>query len=152
MRFTSILKTMTVLFLTHFNICPAEAIMIWLTKQMSTLSNQSLRDFLWNCLTKNSRNFPKKMSAVEPCFLIKLQDNVSKTGLWLRLSPRDLPILEQPFCRTHMSSSSWFLYAFLVFNRVVLLCSLSELATHKNTKVQLLGKFTGKGFIGNVPF
>ena len=44
MRFTSILKTITVLFLTHFNICPAEAIMIWLTKQMNTLSNQSLRD------------------------------------------------------------------------------------------------------------
>ena len=41
--FTSILKAITVLFLLHLDSCPAEAMIIWLTKQMNTLSNQSLR-------------------------------------------------------------------------------------------------------------
>ena len=38
--FTSILKAITSLLLLLFDICPAEAIIIWLTKQMNTLSNQ----------------------------------------------------------------------------------------------------------------
>ena len=41
--FTSILKAITVLFLLHFDSCPAEAIIVWLTKQINTLSNQSFR-------------------------------------------------------------------------------------------------------------
>ena len=41
--FTSIMKAIIVLFLLHFNSCPAEAIAIWLTKQMNTLSNQFFR-------------------------------------------------------------------------------------------------------------
>ena len=84
--------------------------------------------------------------------LIKLQDNVCKTGLRNRLSPRAFLILEQPFCRAHVSISSRSLDAFLVFNRITLLCSLSELVTHKNTKEQLLKNFPEKEFIGNVPF
>ena len=42
--FTSILKAITVLFLLPFDSWSAEAIMIWLTKQVNTLSNQSFRD------------------------------------------------------------------------------------------------------------
>ena len=41
--FTSMLKAITILFLLHFHSFPAEALMIWLTKQMNTLSKQSLR-------------------------------------------------------------------------------------------------------------
>ena len=43
MRLNSILKAITVLFLLHFDSCPAEAIIIWLTKRMNNLSNQSFR-------------------------------------------------------------------------------------------------------------
>ena len=43
--FTSILKAITVLFLLQFDSYPAEAIIIWLTKQMNTLSNQLFRGF-----------------------------------------------------------------------------------------------------------
>ena len=42
-NFTSILKAITALFLLHFDIYFAEAMIIWLNKQMSTLSNQSFR-------------------------------------------------------------------------------------------------------------
>ena len=41
--FTSILNARTVLFLLHFDSCPAEAIIVWLTKQMNTLFNQTCR-------------------------------------------------------------------------------------------------------------
>ena len=96
--------------------------------------------FLWNCLAKNSRKFIRKMSTVEP-FLIKLQDNVSKTGLRHRLFPRIFPILEQPFCRAHVSISSWPLDAFLVFNEEALLCSLfgtCHSQVHERTVTQKL--------------
>ena len=58
--FTSILKAITALLL-HFDTCP-EAIIIWLTKQINTLANQSFRG------VKKKVLFPRKMSAVEPCF------------------------------------------------------------------------------------
>ena len=84
--------------------------------------------------------------------LIKLQGNVSNTGLRRSPSPWAFPILEQLFCRAHTSISFWPLDAFLVFNREALLCSLSEPATHLSTKEQLHRNFPEKGFIGNVPF
>ena len=92
---------------------------------------------LWNCLAKTSWNFPRKVSAGEPC-------SYKVT--------RALPNLEQPFCRAHVSISSWSFDAFLVFNRVTLLCSLLKLATHKSTKEQLLRNFPEKGFIGKCSF
>ena len=66
--FTSILKAITVLALLHFDGCPAEAIIIWLVKQMNTLSNQSYRGVFVKLFSQKSRNFLRKMSAVEPCF------------------------------------------------------------------------------------
>ena len=66
--FTSILKAITVLFLLHFDSCPDEAIMIWLTKQMSTPSNKSFRGAFVKCLARKCRKFSRKMSTVEPCF------------------------------------------------------------------------------------
>ena len=39
-HFTSILKAITILLLLHFDSCPAEAGIIWFTKQMNTLSYQ----------------------------------------------------------------------------------------------------------------
>ena len=42
-NFISILKAITGFSLLHFDICSAEAITIWLNKQMNTLSNQSFR-------------------------------------------------------------------------------------------------------------
>ena len=71
--FTSILKAIIVVFLLHFGSCPAEARMIWLTKQMNTLFNQSFRGV----------------------FVFR--------GVF---SPTAFPILEQPFCRAHVSISS----------------------------------------------
>ena len=42
MTVTSILNAMTVFLLIHFDSCPAETIMIWLTKQMNTSRFQSV--------------------------------------------------------------------------------------------------------------
>ena len=115
---------------------------------MNSLSNQSFRGVLWNCLTEKSRNIPKKISVVEPC-LIKLQGNVSRTEPRRRLSLWGFPILEQSFCGAHASFSFCSLDASRVSNREVLLCSLSELATDRSTKEQLLRNFPEKWFIGN---
>ena len=68
------------------------------------------------------------------------------------LFSRIFPILEQPFCRAQVSISSCYLDAFLVYNREALLSSLSELATHKSTKEQLLRNVPEKVLIGDVPF
>ena len=43
MRFYQYSESNYSTFILHFYTCPAEAIMIWLTKQMDTLSNQSFR-------------------------------------------------------------------------------------------------------------
>ena len=48
--------------------CPAEAIMIWLIKQIDTLSNHSFKGVLVKLFGQKSRKFPRKMSAVESCF------------------------------------------------------------------------------------
>ena len=149
--FTSIVKAITVLFLLPFDSCPDEAIMIWLTKQMSTFISVVRRCFceiVWPKRVDSSREESQRWSPV----LIKLQGSVSKARLQHRLFPGIFPILEQPFCRAHVSISSWSLNAFLVFNREALLCSLLDLATHKRTKEQLPRKVREKGFIGNVSF
>ena len=141
--FTSILKAITVLFLLHFDSCPAEAMIIWLTKQLNTLSNQSFTGIFVKLFGQKSRKFPRKTSAVEPC-LIQLHDNVSKANLRYSLFPRIFPMLEQLFCRANVSISSISLDDFL--NREALLSSLLELATYMSTNV------LEKGFIGNVTF
>ena len=51
--FTLILKTITVLFLLHFDSCRTEAIIIWLTKQIITLSYQSFWDVFVKLLGQN---------------------------------------------------------------------------------------------------
>ena len=107
--------------------------------------------FSWNCLAKKVGCFLGKWQRCSPVF-IKVQDIVSKIGLRHWLFPRISPVLEQPFCRAHMSISSSSLDAFLVFNRKALLCSLLELATPKSTKEQLIRNVPEKVFIGNVPF
>ena len=106
---------------------------------------------LWYFLDKKVETFLGKCQRWDPVS-IKWQYNVSKTGLQYRLSPRAFPILEQPLCRAHVSISSWSLDAFLVLNKVALLCRLSELATHKNTKEHSIRNFPQKEFIGNVSF
>ena len=105
--------------------------------------------FLGNCLAKKVGSFLGKSQWWNPV-LIKLQNNVSKTGLRHRLFPRIFSVLEQPFCRAHVSISSWSLDAFLV--REALLCSLLELATHKSTKEQLLRNAREEGFLGKGSF
>ena len=81
--------------------------------------------------------------------LIKLQGNVSRTEPRRRLSLWGFPILEQSFCGAHASFSFCSLDTSRVSNREVLLCSLSELATDRSTKEQLLRNFPEKWFIGN---
>ena len=44
-NFTGILKAMTALFLLHFDICSAEAIIIWLNKQVNTNLTNSIYAF-----------------------------------------------------------------------------------------------------------
>ena len=83
-----------------------------------TLSNQSFRYALGSSLSENSWWWNP--------VLIKLQGNDSNTGLQYRCSLWAFPVL------------LWSLYAFVVFNREALLCSLSEPATHRSTKEQLL--------------
>ena len=51
--FILILKTITVLFLLHFDSCRTEAIIIWLTKQIITLSYQSFWDVFVKLLGQN---------------------------------------------------------------------------------------------------
>ena len=53
--------------LLHFDSCLAKAIIIWINKQMSILPTQ-FRSVFVKFLTKKTRNYPKKMSAVESCF------------------------------------------------------------------------------------
>ena len=53
---------------TFHSTCHAEAIMIWLTKQMNTLPNQSFRGVFIKSFGQKNRKFPRKMAAVEPCF------------------------------------------------------------------------------------
>ena len=77
-------STSTVLL--HFDSCPAEAIIVWLTKQMNTLLNQSFKGALGNYLFKKVGIFPEKCQRRSPV-LIKLQGNVSKTELRNRHSP-----------------------------------------------------------------
>ena len=150
--FISILKAIIVLFLLHFDSCPAETIIIWLTKQMNTLSNKFFRvAFVKLFGQKKVASFLGKWQRWNPDFK-KLHDNVSKTGLRHRLFSGIFPILEQPLCRAHVSIPSWSFDTFLVFKREALLCSLLELATHKSTKEQLLRNVPEKRFIGNVPF
>ena len=108
-EFTSILKAITVLFVLHFDSYPAEAIMIWLTKQMNTLSNQSFRGvFVKLSGEKNVGTLLENCQRWIPV-LIKLQDNVSKTGFRNRLFPRAFPILEQPFRRATWLQSATLL-------------------------------------------
>ena len=63
--FTSILKAIEVLHPLHFDSCP---VMIRLTKQMNVLPNASFKGVLWNSWAEKSRNIPKKMSLIKPCF------------------------------------------------------------------------------------
>ena len=82
-NFTSILKTTTILLLLHFDSYPAQAIIISLTKQMNTLSDQSFRAFFCFCeivWPKKVGTFLLKCQRWSPV-LTKLQDKVSKTGL-----------------------------------------------------------------------
>ena len=51
--FTRILKTITVLFLLHVDSCCTEAIIIWLTEQIITLSYQSFWDVFVKLLGQN---------------------------------------------------------------------------------------------------
>ena len=118
----------------HFDSCP---VMIWLTKQMNILPNESVKGVLWNSWAEKSRNIPRKMSLIKPCF-----NNIIA-----------FPRIEQLFCREHAIISFSSLDAFLVFNREASLCSFSEPATHRSTKEQLLRNFPEKKtFIGNVSF
>ena len=110
---------------------PCRTIMIWWTSSHISLP----RCFCVIVWPKKVGSFLGKCQRWSP-ILIKLQDNVSKTELQHWLSPRIFPNLEQPFCRAHVSISSWALDAFLAFNRDTLLCSLLELLTHKSTKEQ----------------
>ena len=126
--FTSILKAFTVPLLLHFDSCSAETI-IWLSKQMNTLSYQS------RCFVK------QRWSPVS----VKLHGNGFKTGLQHKCSAWAFPDLEQPFCRAHANISLWSLNAFLVLMRESLLCSLSETATHRSTKVTVIQKLHKKG-------
>ena len=106
-EFTSILKAITVLFLFHFDSCPAEPIIIWLTKQINTLSNQSFRGVLVKLFAqKNSEVLLENVSGE---VMFKYRSNVFEAGLRHGLFPRIFPILEQPFCRAHVSISSWSL-------------------------------------------
>ena len=76
MTVTSILNAMTVFLLIHFDSCPAETIMIWLTKQMNTSRfQQSFRGVFVKLFSR------KKSQQRWIPILIKLQSNVSKTGL-----------------------------------------------------------------------
>ena len=149
--FTSILKAIAVLLLLHFDSCSAKAIMIWLTNQMKTLSNKSLSGVLWIVWPKKVRTFLRKCQRWRSVS-VKLQGKVFKTGLRQGSSLWVFPILEKPFCRAHASISFRPLDYFLVFNREALLFSLSELATHRSPKQQLIRNFSEKEFIGNVPF
>ena len=104
--FTGILKAITVFLLLHFDSCLVEAIMIWLTKQMNALSNQSFRGVFVKLFgQKKVGSFLGKCQQWSPV-VIKLQDNVSKTGLRHWFFPRIFPILELLFCRAHVSISS----------------------------------------------
>ena len=53
--------------LLHFDSCLAKAIIIWINKQVSILPTQ-FRSVFVKFLTKKTRKYPKKMSAVESCF------------------------------------------------------------------------------------
>ena len=53
--------------LLHFDSCLAKSIIIWINKQMSILPTQ-FRSVFVKFLTKKTRKYPKKMSAVESCF------------------------------------------------------------------------------------
>ena len=101
------------LFLLHFDSCPAEAIMIWIIKQMNTLFisvvPRCFGEIVW---PKKVVSFPGKCQRRSPV-LIKLQDNVSKTGAWDRLFPRIFPILEQRFCIKYVCE--YFLLIFRCF-------------------------------------
>ena len=83
---TGIMKAITVHLLLHFDSCPAELIMIWHTKQMSTLPNQLFQGVLWNNLAKKSQTFLGKYHPWSSV-LITSQGNVSKTELRSRRSP-----------------------------------------------------------------
>ena len=75
--FTSLLKEIAILFLLHFDSCPAEAIIIWLTKQMNTLSNQSFRCVFVRIFgQKKVESFLGKCQRWSPV-LINLHDKVS---------------------------------------------------------------------------
>ena len=82
MRFYQFLKAITVLFLLHFDSCPAKAIIIWFTKQMNKHHFQS---FIQRCFCENA--WSKKVGSFLgkwlrwTTVLIKLQDNVSQIGL-----------------------------------------------------------------------
>ena len=66
-EFTSILKAITVLFLLHFDSCPAKPIIIWLTKQINTLSNKSFRGVFAKLFTQKKSEVSWKMLAVKSC-------------------------------------------------------------------------------------
>ena len=101
----------------HFDSCP---VMIWLTKQMNILPNESVKGVLWNSWAEKSRNIPRKMSLIKPCF-----NNIIA-----------FPRIEQLFCREHAIISFSSLDAFLVFNREASLCSFSQ--EHERTVTQKL--------------
>ena len=66
MRFYQYYESIITILL-HFDSCPAKAIIIWINKGMSILPTQ-FRGVFVKFLTKRTRKYPKKMSAVESCF------------------------------------------------------------------------------------
>ena len=100
----------------HFYSCPVEPIMIFGLLNKWTPFPISRSEVFCEFLAEKVGAFVGKCQQSNPV-LIKLQGNISRTGLRHRHSPWAFPILEQTFCRPHASISFWPSDSFLGFNR-----------------------------------